>query len=70
MYIKLITKVFASHGGAFHMPTREAVTPWRGPSHDMTVFSTFPDGEIVTISFFGLTGKFTGIADQILNPAT
>ena len=70
MDIESLAEVFASHGGAFHVPSREAVAPGRGPAHDVLWLGFLPQGEVNGVMFLLLSTEFTCGVEHLLEVAS
>src|SRR4051812_14802400 len=70
MYVKLVTKIFATHCGAFDMPAGKTITPGTGPPHDVLSGSFFPKCKIRFISFFFLVIKVPGGVQLVIEYPT
>ena len=59
MNIDLLAQVFLGHNGAFNMPSRSSVAPWRFPER-FPFFLWFPEYEVKRIFFLIFTGYLQG----------
>ena len=44
--VEVVAEVFASHGRAFAVPSRESIAPRTRPTHDMLRLCFFPEREV------------------------
>ena len=66
MNIKRSPKVFGAHCRTLEVPTGEAITPRRRPSHDVLRFCFFPKRKVLWIFFITLSVKGSGVVNEIL----
>ena len=65
--VKVIAQVFLTHSRTFAMPAGEAITPRRGPAHDVFRLGTFPKREIDRIVLLILTVECTGRIQHVVD---
>ena len=67
--VEVGAQVLAAHGGALTVPSREAVAPWRGPSHDVLGLRLLPKGEVGLVVLLRRAGQVAALVDDVLEVA-
>ena len=68
--VEFFAEIFASHGRALAVPTRETLTPRRRPAHDVLGLRFFPQSEVHLVALLPHSVEFAAGIAHLLEVAT